>query len=129
MRQTGSVFLINRQGNIFVEIFIQKEYLMDTEIYKIRLAQWRNLINEANKHDDRSCKFVCNIVYYDGIKYVTCEGILNGFISKECRGDNGFGFDEIFELFDGRTLAELSSSEKNDISARTLALKDLRKKL
>jgi len=87
------------------------------------------LINEVNKYDDRSCKFICNIVYYDGVKYVVGEGILNGFISKECRGDNGFGFDEIFELSDGHTLAELSSSQKNDISARNLALKDLRKKL
>ena len=32
--------------------------------------------------------------------------------------ENGFGFDEIFELEDGRTLAEISSEEKNIISAR-----------
>ena len=57
------------------------------------------------------------------------EGILKGFISRECRGTNGFGFDEIFELPNGLTLAELTPEEKNEISARSLAVKDLKKKL
>ena len=87
------------------------------------------LINEVNKHEDRSAQVVCNLVYYDGEQEIIGEGILNGFISKECRGNNGFGFDEIFELPNGLTLAELSSGEKNTVSARSLAVKDLRKKL
>ena len=87
------------------------------------------LINEVNKYEDRSAQVVCNIVYYDGKKKIIGEGILNGFISKECRGDNGFGFDEIFELLSGLTLAEISSDEKNKISARSLAIKDLEEKL
>ena len=87
------------------------------------------LINEVNKHNDRSAKFICNIVYYDGKNTIVGEGILNGFISKECRGDNGFGFDEIFELPNGLTLAELSSDEKNEISARFKAINDLKDKL
>ena len=87
------------------------------------------LINEVNKYDDRSAQFICNLVYYDGTNVIVGEGILDGFISKECRGENGFGFDEIFELSDGLTLAELSSEEKNSISARSLALNDLKKKL
>lgn len=37
-----------------------------------------------------------------------------------------FGFDEIFELQDGRTLAELSSEEKNKISARKKAIEKLK---
>lgn len=87
------------------------------------------LINEVNKYEDRSAKVICNIVYYDGIKTIIGEGILEGFISKERRGSNGFGFDEIFELPNGQTLAELTSTEKNEVSARSLALKDLKKKL
>lgn len=86
------------------------------------------LINEVNKYDDRSASVVCYIVYYDGNDYIVGEGIINGFISLERRGQNGFGFDEIFELEDGRTLAELSSVEKNAISARSLALKDFKRK-
>lgn len=87
------------------------------------------LINEMNKYDDRTAQFICNLVYYDGTDIIVGEGILEGSISKEHRGNNGFGFDEIFELSNGLTLAELSPEEKNDISARSLALKDLKKKL
>ncbi|MBQ6323892.1 MAG: RdgB/HAM1 family non-canonical purine NTP pyrophosphatase [Bacilli bacterium] len=87
------------------------------------------LINEVNKHEDRSAQVICCLVYYDGEQEVVGQGILNGFISKECRGSNGFGFDEIFELPSGLTLAELSSDEKNNISARSLAINDLKKKL
>lgn len=87
------------------------------------------LINEANKHDDRSAKVVCNLVFYNGKDIIVGEGILNGFISKERRGKNGFGFDEIFELPNGMTLAQLNPEEKNEISARAIAAKDLRKKL
>ena len=45
------------------------------------------------------------------------------------RGSNGFGFDSIFELDNGKTLAELDSYEKNKISARYLALMDLKRKI
>lgn len=87
------------------------------------------LINEVNKYTDRSAKVICDIVYYNGKDIITCEGVLNGFISKEPRGSNGFGFDEIFELPNGLTLAQLSSDEKNNISARFISLNELKKQL
>ena len=59
-------------------------------------------------------------------KNTTCEiGIINGFVAEEVRGDNGFGFDEIFELENGKTLAELTEEEKNEISARKIALEKI----
>lgn len=79
--------------------------------------------------EERRAKVVCNMVYYDGNEPIIGEGILVGKIALDKRGDNGFGFDEIFELEDGRTLAELSPEEKNTISARYLALVDLKNKL
>lgn len=87
------------------------------------------LIKEVNKYNDRSCRFVCVIVYYDGIDFIVGEGVINGNIARENRGNNGFGFDSIFELESGLTLAQLSSSEKNKISARYLALMDLKGKI
>ncbi len=87
------------------------------------------LIDKLNQYTDRSAKVICCIVYYNGRETLVGEGILNGFISENRRGVNGFGFDEIFELPNGKTLAELSSDEKNKLSARALALKDLKKKL
>lgn len=87
------------------------------------------LINKLNGFDDRSAKVVCNIVYYDGNKFLVGEGILDGVISNSRRGTNGFGFDDIFELPNGKTLAELEPDEKNLVSARYLALNDLKIKL
>ncbi len=87
------------------------------------------LINEVSKCNSRNAKVVCVIVYYDGNNIISSEGVIEGKISTERRGSNGFGFDEIFELPNGKTLAELTPSEKNKLSARFLALKDLRKKL
>lgn len=87
------------------------------------------LINEVNKYNDRSAQVICNLVYFDGKNKIIGEGILDGFISRQCRGENGFGFDEIFELPNGLTLAELSSEDKNKISARSKAIKDLEQQM
>ena len=47
-----------------------------------------------------------------------CEGVI---ISKP-RGDNGFGYDPVFLLLErGKTMAELSDAEKNDVSHRGAA--------
>ena len=87
------------------------------------------LINKVNEYCDRTACVICNIVYYNGNSYVVGEGVIEGKIATECRGDNGFGFDEIFELPNGLTLAQLPPFEKNKISARALALNDLKIKL
>lgn len=87
------------------------------------------LIEKTNECNNRSAKVICCIVYYNGKEIIVGEGVLNGFIAKNRRGLNGFGFDEIFELQNGKTLAELTPDEKNEISARALALKDLKRKL
>jgi XTP/dITP diphosphohydrolase len=53
------------------------------------------------------------------------EGVLSGTIASEPRGAFGFGFDPIFQLPDGRRLAELSTEEKNLLSHRARALNAL----
>lgn len=57
---------------------------------------------------------------------VQFEGIINGCITEEKRGGNGFGYDPVF-LPDGydKTFAELSLSVKNKISHRALAMQQL----
>ena len=87
------------------------------------------LIEKCKDIKDRSAQVVCNLVYYDGDEAIVGEGILNGKIVNKPRGNNGFGFDPIFELDNGKTLAELSPDEKNKASARYLAAVDLKKKL
>ncbi len=87
------------------------------------------LIKACSNLKDRSAKVVCCLVYYDGVNEVVETGEINGNITLEARGINGFGFDPIFELDDGRTLAELDSDTKNICSARYLAAKKLKKSL
>lgn len=78
---------------------------------------------------ERKVENITVIAYYDGKEFKIGTGILSGYISKNIRGNNGFGFDEIFELEDGRTLAELEQSEKNVISSRKKALEDIRRQI
>ena len=79
--------------------------------------------------EKRKASVVCCITYYENGKCIIGKGVIEGKIAKEIRGNNGFGFDSIFELEDGRTYAELSTEEKNKISHRKLALQDLMKKM
>lgn len=79
--------------------------------------------------ENRKIKFTTAIALSDG-KNTICElGIIDGFVAEEVKGENGFGFDEIFELENGKTLAELTQEEKNQISARKIALEKIKQKL
>ena len=63
----------------------------------------------------------------DGLYCV--EGKLSGAIGFEKRGHQGFGYDPVFLLPDGRTLAELTLDEKNALSHRGRALDKMAKLL
>ena len=64
-------------------------------------------------------------------KEVIAEGVVKGNIATAPRGTSGFGYDPIFIPADSndRTLAEMTDTEKNDISARGRAFRELKKKL
>lgn len=87
------------------------------------------LIARADLLGDRRATVVCVLVYYDGKNTLVGKGNIHGSISNTPRGEFGFGFDPIFELPNGQTLAELTQTEKNNVSARYLASVDLRDKL
>lgn len=84
---------------------------------------------EGVSKENRKVIFTTAIALAEGDKLVTAEEKIEGYISEEPRGKNGFGFDEIFELENGKTLAELSQEEKNEISARKKALESIKAKL
>lgn len=81
--------------------------------------------------EQRTAKFVSVItmVYPDGSKLVA-RGECAGRIIFEEKGENGFGYDPLFvpEGFD-RTFAQLTPDEKNRISHRASALRNLRELL
>ena len=72
----------------------------------------------------RTARFRTVISYVDGVNDFHVEGILEGKILKNKIGRNGFGYDPIFyvDKYD-KSLAQISSSLKNDISHRGLAIK------
>jgi XTP/dITP diphosphohydrolase len=86
------------------------------------------LLAEMSSASERRAHFrtVIALVAPDG-REVTVEGVLEGEITREPRGENGFGYDPVFAPDDtpGRTLAELAASEKNDVSHRARALRAL----
>jgi len=79
--------------------------------------------------DKRTARYVCAIccVFPNG-DVITTEGICEGKMGYEAKGSNGFGYDPIFMVGD-KSIAEISDSEKDKISHRGIALKELAKKL
>jgi len=57
-----------------------------------------------------------------GGRVFTREGVVEGRIAFAPQGANGFGYDPIFLLPDGRSMAEVSAEEKDRISHRAIAL-------
>ena len=73
---------------------------------------------------DARFRAVCVACWPDGVE-LAAHGVLEGRIAAAPRGSGGFGYDPVFELPDGRTLAELTEAEKNAISHRALAMRRL----
>ena len=74
--------------------------------------------------DHRQAAFRCVIAICFGPQDIeVVEGKVNGYITEEIRGQEGFGYDPVFyypEL--KQTFAEISAEEKNKISHRALAV-------
>ena len=89
-------------------------------------ANMRKLLCELEGVENRKARFRTAIsLILDGKEYLF-EGIINGEIIKEKRGDSGFGYDPVFkpEGYE-QTFAELGAEVKNEISHRALAVKKL----
>lgn len=86
-------------------------------------------LKKVKKSERTACVITCIALVEPNDKEKVFTGILQGRIAENKRGSNGFGFDEIFELKNGKTLAEISLAEKNRISSRSIALKKLEKYL
>lgn|SRR5690625_992853 len=77
--------------------------------------------------EKRTARFVCVLaISTPGEETVYYKGYCEGEIAFEAKGENGFGYDPVFiaKGYD-RTMAELSSEEKNAISHRRQAFKQL----
>ena len=83
--------------------------------------------------EQRTARYRAVIVYMRHVgdpSPIICEGSWEGVIQLEPRGEGGFGYDPYFYLPDlGCTSAELSAEDKNNLSHRGQALRQLRKSL
>ncbi len=82
---------------------------------------------DAMKPRDRSARFVCamHLIVPEGDEFASF-GTIDGAIAGDERGDGGFSYDAIFLLPDrGLTFAEIGDAEKNRISHRARAARDL----
>lgn len=89
------------------------------------------LLRELDGVEDRGAHYTCAIalVWPDG-RLLTAEDYLYGEIAHDERGSNGFGYDPLFLLPEqGLRTAEISPEEKNRISHRGKALRQLVEKL
>ncbi|MDR3560685.1 MAG: XTP/dITP diphosphatase [Negativicutes bacterium] len=80
---------------------------------------------------DRSARFRCVLAYVspDGV-LLTAEGSCEGQILCEPRGTGGFGYDPLFFVPSlGKTMAEMTLAEKNAVSHRGQALRNMATKL
>lgn len=81
--------------------------------------------------NERIARFYCALaVASPNQETITVSGTIEGIITEQPIGENGFGYDPIFYVKElGKTTAELSKEEKNKISHRANALKALENKL
>ena len=85
-------------------------------------------VMEDVSDDMRSASFRTVISFVDEVQELWTEGFIEGRITEDPRGNMGFGYDPVFYIPRlEKTFAELSTTEKNKISHRGLALQKLRK--
>lgn len=90
----------------------------DRERYELLLKKM-----EGIPWPQRTARFRCviAIAYPDGEVH-TFEGVMEGLIALEPKGEHGFGYDPVFFLPElGKTVAQLTLEEKNRLSHRAQA--------
>ena len=90
------------------------------------------ILSQMQSQANRSARFICELAYFDPIlqELQNFRGSVEGQVSREERGEKGFGYDPIFipEGLD-QTFAEISPQEKDKLSHRGRAIHQLRELL
>jgi XTP/dITP diphosphohydrolase len=120
-----SVDSLGGEPGIYSARYAGEEKNDDANISKL-LQQLKGVPKE-----ERNARFRCALALAEpGRETITVEGSVEGYITDEPIGENGFGYDPIFLVKDkAKTMAQLSKEEKNKISHRAVALQKLAKLL
>ena len=117
--------------NFFIEdagLFIDalKNFPGPYSNYVYKTIGLKGILKLMDGVENRSAFFksVVGLCYNGSIKIF--EGIVRGYITYEVRGEGGFGFDPIFiPMGYNKTFAEMTLSEKNEVSHRGRSLKKM----
>lgn len=92
-------------------------------------ANNEKLLRELENASDRSARYVCVIcMAFPNGHEIVARGKCRGTILKEARGEGGFGYDPLFFFPQfGKTFAEITAEEKNEVSHRKAALREFEK--
>jgi len=96
--------------------------------YVYRTVSTRGILKLMENEKNRDAYFLSVVAFSDlqeRSEPKLFQGRVEGIITYEERGKQGFGFDPVFEPFggDGRTFAEMTTQEKNRYSHRAQALR------
>lgn len=93
---------------------------------KSDLNNIKKLLENLKDNNNRNACFKTVIALIVNAKEYTFEGKIEGEITREMKGTNGFGYDPVF-IPKGytKTFAEMSADEKNRISHRAIAMKKM----
>lgn len=118
------VVALNNQPGVYSSRFAGDNASDDDNIDKL-LRKMHNMPT-----DKRTARFRCVVAFLgtsSDDQPVFFEGEWAGYIAKERRGKNGFGYDPVFvDLQSNLTAAELESDQKNKISHRGKAVQSLK---
>ena len=112
---------LNGAPGVFSSRYAGENVTHEENIHKI--------LNDLKKVslENRTARFKTVITYIASSIELSTDGLLEGVITTQPKGSNGFGYDPVF-LVDGMdlTLAEISSDKKNEISHRAIALNKMK---
>lgn len=121
------IHALNNAPGIYSARFSGEHGNDETNIDKV-LMNMRNI-----KKDKRQAQFQCALVFImqaDDPAPFIAEGKVNGMITHERLGNNGFGYDPIFFLPEyNQTMAEMENYVRNKVNHRALALDKLKTQL
>lgn len=131
-KQTKDIVLADDSG---LEVdYLNKEpgvysarYLGEDTSYEVKNQAILDRLSGVPK-EKRTARFVCAIAAAlpDG-KVLTTQATIEGYIGEKPAGENGFGYDPIFMVEEYQcSTAELSEEQKNEISHRGKALRNMK---
>lgn len=111
---------------------VRSSRFMAESSYDEKMTELLKKMKAYETDEDRYAQFRTVACFYDPLenKRILVEGIVKGTLSKEIRGDSGFGYDPIFipEGFE-KTFGELPETVKNTFSHRARAFSALKERL